>query len=77
MIYFCRTLLSPDIRDEVGELTVGGLASSNFYTGTLQDVRIYLAPVTLPRYVNNGHESDGLKVDTRVKIILSCYYPRC
>lgn len=37
----CRTLLSPELGDEPGELTVGGQATGNFYTGTLQDVRIY------------------------------------
>lgn len=39
--WFCRTLLSSELGDEDGVLTVGGQASSNFYTGTLQDVRIY------------------------------------
>lgn len=37
----CRTLLSSELGDEQGELTVGGQATSNFYMGALQDVRIY------------------------------------
>lgn len=45
-----RTLLSSELGDEPGELTVGGQATGNFYTGTLQDVRIY-TELLQPRYV--------------------------
>jgi hypothetical protein len=42
-----RTLLSSELGDEEGELTVGGQATSNSFTGTLQDVRIYLGILQL------------------------------
>ena len=45
-----RNLLSSLLGDEDGELTVGGLTSSNFYSGTLQDTRIYLGTLQ-PRYI--------------------------
>lgn len=47
-----RTLSSTELRDEAGELTLGGQTNSNFYTGTLQDVRIY-SGILQPRYLHN------------------------
>lgn len=43
----CRTLLSSELGDEMGELTVGGQTTSDFYTGALQDVRVYLGVLQL------------------------------
>lgn len=42
-------MLSVEVRDEAGTLTVGGQASERYYTGLLQDVRIYQGILT-PRY---------------------------
>ena len=33
--------LQSTVSDGIGELTVGGLRSGSFYSGLLQDVRIY------------------------------------
>ena len=38
--------MSYDITSDSGTLLVGGMSGGNFYTGELQDVRIYLAPMT-------------------------------
>lgn len=41
-----RTLASSTIRDELGVLTAGGLSSAMFFSGTVQDVRIYHGSLT-------------------------------
>lgn len=38
-----RALLEATIGDGVGVVTAGGLGDGEFYTGLLQDVRIYTA----------------------------------
>ena len=41
-----RTLVSSSIKDGEGVLSIGGLSESQFYTGHLQDVRIYSTSLT-------------------------------
>ena len=47
-----RLLGFAELADGSGVLTVGGLSASDFYTGTLQDVRVYAGPLT-ERFVSH------------------------
>ena len=42
----CRSIGSSPLANGAGPLTVGGVASGNFFSGTLQDVRIYSAALS-------------------------------
>ena len=48
-ILFHRTLEESSIRDGTGELTVGGVTGDgdSYFTGGLQDVRVYAASLDL------------------------------
>ena len=45
-MFLRRTLEEASVSDGAGELTVGGLSGGEYYTGQLQDVRIYPSMLT-------------------------------
>ena len=44
--YECRSIGSSPLANGAGQLTVGGVASGDFFSGSLQDVRIYSAALS-------------------------------